>query len=157
MLPASRPLVIHRISFIRRGVPLAHQLNTYLGNGQAVLEVGVLALDVTSDGVRLRVADTGDLEGDVGGGEGLNLERSAVDGVVLLEKVGGGLAEVLHGVSRLHTWPNMSDQMSWSITVRFERDCRRDGDRDGTRTFQEGGTGWGIVTVRYKHNEQGEC
>lgn len=65
-----------------------------LGEGDTVLEVDVLALDVTSDGVRLGVSSTGDLEGGRVGG-GLDLEGDTVDGVVLEEQVGGGLAEVL--------------------------------------------------------------
>jgi len=42
-----------------------------LGEGDAVLGVYVLALDVTSDGVRLGVAGSSDLEGDVVGSAGL--------------------------------------------------------------------------------------
>lgn len=73
--------------------------DTHLGHGEAVLEVDVLALNVTVDGVRLGVAGAGNLEGDVGGGEGLDLERGALDGVVLEEEVGRRLAEVLVVVS----------------------------------------------------------
>jgi len=70
-------------------------LDTHLSHGEAVLEVDVLALNVTVDGVRLGVAGASNLEGDVGGGEGLDLERGALDGVVLEEEVGRRLAEVL--------------------------------------------------------------
>jgi hypothetical protein len=68
---------------------------THLGEGQAVLEVDVLALNVAGDGVRGGILGAGDLEGDVGGGEGLDLEGGALDGVVLEEEVGRGLAEIL--------------------------------------------------------------
>lgn len=67
---------------------------THLGDGQAVLEVDVLALDVAGD-LSVLGSLTGNLEGDVGGGQGLDLERGALDGVVLLEEVTSGLAEVL--------------------------------------------------------------
>lgn len=76
-----------------------HPFDTHLGNGEAVLEVDVLALDVTVDDVGLGVAGTGDLEGNVGGSEGLDLKGGTVDGVVLEEQVRRGLAEVLRRVS----------------------------------------------------------
>lgn len=65
-----------------------------LGEGDAVLEVNVLALDVTGDSGRLGVPGTSDLEGG-GVRRGLDFERGAVDGVVLEQQVGRGLAEVL--------------------------------------------------------------
>lgn len=54
-----------------------------LGNGQAVGLVGVLALEVTKDLRRFRVTASVDLEGDVRGGGCFNLERGAVEVVVL--------------------------------------------------------------------------
>lgn len=67
-----------------------------LGDGNTVLGVNPLALNVTSDCCRLGVTETGDLEGSRERG-GLDLERSTVDGVVLGEQVRGGLAEVFPG------------------------------------------------------------
>jgi hypothetical protein len=69
----------------------------HLGDGEAVLEVDVLALNVTRD-LGILGTDTSDLEGDVGRGEGLDLEGSTLDRVVLLEEVTSGLSEVL-GIS----------------------------------------------------------
>lgn len=90
-----------------------------LGKGDAVLEVNVLALDVTGNGGGLGVSGTGDLEGGRVG-RSLDFERGTVDGVVLEEQVGGGLAEVLWEQGQLHS-------------TLLE---------DTARTFHEGGTGW---------------
>lgn len=68
-----------------------------LSQGKAVLAVVELGLEVTVDVSGLGVSETGDLEGDAVGGLGLDLERGAVDVVVLVEEVTGGLAEVLPG------------------------------------------------------------
>lgn len=68
---------------------------TYLGEGQAVLEVDVLSLNVTGDSGRVSITDTSDLEDDVGWGGSLDLEGDTVGWVVLDEEVRGGLAEVL--------------------------------------------------------------
>jgi hypothetical protein len=68
---------------------------TYLSDGQAVLEVDVLSLDVASDLSILRSL-TSDLEGDVGRSKGLDLEGGSLDRIVLLEEVTGRLAEVLN-------------------------------------------------------------
>ena len=65
------------------------------GQNEAVLVVGVLGLDVTGDALRLGVAQTRDLEGDVGGGLGLDFQRGSEDGVVLGEQVVGRLSKVL--------------------------------------------------------------
>lgn len=54
-----------------------------LGQSQAVDFVSPLALNVTSNGLGLVVADTGDLECHVGRGLGLDLKGSAVEVVVL--------------------------------------------------------------------------
>lgn len=67
-----------------------------LSDSQAMGLVGVLGLDITSDVRRLRVTDTVDLEGDVRGGRGLNLEGGTVEVVVLAEEIIGGLANVLY-------------------------------------------------------------
>lgn len=66
-----------------------------LSEGQAVLGVGVLALQVARDAVGLVVAGTSDLEGDVRGSLGLDLQRSAKDGEVLGQQVVRRLAEIL--------------------------------------------------------------
>ena len=63
-----------------------------LGEGDAVLSVLPLGLEVTVDGLRLGVSDTENAEGDTVRGPGLDLERVAVDGVVLGQEVVGGLA-----------------------------------------------------------------
>jgi len=65
-----------------------------LGEGQAVLEVDVLSLNVTSDGGRVGITDTSDLEDDVGRGGSLDLKGDTVGWVVLDEEVGSGLAEI---------------------------------------------------------------
>ena len=70
----------------------------YLGDGQAVLEVDIFTLDIT-DNLGVLRSLTSDLESDVGRGEGLDLERGTLDGVVLLEEVSGRLAEILYNVS----------------------------------------------------------
>ncbi len=54
-----------------------------LGQSQAMDFVAPLALNVTSDGFGLVVADTGDLECHVGRGLGLDLKGSAIEVVVL--------------------------------------------------------------------------
>ena len=74
-----------------------------LGDGEAVGLVGPLALEITSDEVGLGVLVSGDLEGDVGRGLGLDLKGGSVEGVVLSEEVVGRLSEVLCGVS-VHCW-----------------------------------------------------
>lgn len=53
-----------------------------LGEVEAVLPVLEFGLEVTGDGTRLGVSDTENLEGDAGGGPGLDLECGAVDGAV---------------------------------------------------------------------------
>lgn len=68
---------------------------TYLGEGQAVLEVDVLSLNVTGNGGRVGITDTSDLEDDVGRGGSLDLESDTVGWVVLDEEIRGGLAEIL--------------------------------------------------------------
>lgn len=69
-----------------------------LGEGQAVLAVGVFGLKVAVDGVGLGVTRTTDFEGDVGGGLGLDLKGCSVEVVVLAEEVTGGLAKVLGAI-----------------------------------------------------------
>lgn len=66
-----------------------------LGQGKTVDLVSPLALDVSSDEVRLGVTVSSDLEGDVGGSLGLDLKGGAVEVVVLSEQVVGGLSKVL--------------------------------------------------------------
>ena len=68
---------------------------TYLGEGQAVLEVDVLSLNITGNGGRVGITDTSDLEDDIGRGGSLDLEGDTVGRVVLDEEVRGGLAEIL--------------------------------------------------------------
>ena len=76
-------------------VQIALKSKTYLGEGQAVLEVDVLSLNVTGNSGRVGITDTSDLEDDVGWGGSLDLESDTVGWVVLDEEVRGGLAEVL--------------------------------------------------------------
>jgi len=66
-----------------------------LGEGQTMDFVSPFTLNITSDDVRLGVASSGNLEGDVGRSLGLNFERSTVEVVILSEQVIGGLAEIL--------------------------------------------------------------
>jgi hypothetical protein len=73
---------------------------TDLGEGKTVLEVDVLSLDVTGNGGRVGIPDTGDLEDDVGWGGSLDLEGDTVGWVVLDQEIRGGLAEILFGVER---------------------------------------------------------
>lgn len=68
-----------------------------LGEGDAVLAVLPLGLEVAVDGLRLGVTDAENAEGDTVGGLGLDLERVTVNGVVLREEIAGGLAKVLPG------------------------------------------------------------
>ena len=56
-----------------------------LGEGETVNLVGPFTLDVTMDSIGLGIAGSLDLEGNVGGGLGLDLERGAVEMVVLAE------------------------------------------------------------------------
>jgi hypothetical protein len=67
-----------------------------LGDGQTVDLVGVLALEVTKDVRRFRVTVSVNLECDVRGGRGFNLERGTVKVVVLAEEVVGRFAKVLY-------------------------------------------------------------
>lgn len=66
-----------------------------LGEGETVGLVGELGLDVTVNVAGFCVTGTSNFEGDVGGGGGFHLKRSAMDVVVLAEEVVGGLAKVL--------------------------------------------------------------
>jgi hypothetical protein len=72
-----------------------------LGDDEPVLAVRVLGLDVTSDVGALRVTSTSNAEGSVGRRRGLDLERGAVEGVVLAEQVARRLAEILRVAGRL--------------------------------------------------------
>ena len=66
-----------------------------LSQGEAVGLVGPLALNVTSNGVGLGVLGASNLEGDIGRGLGLDLERGTLEVVVLAKEVVGRLSEVL--------------------------------------------------------------
>jgi len=66
-----------------------------LGEGEAMSLVGPLALNITSNGVRLGVLGSSNLEGDIGRGLGLDLERGTLEMVVLAKEVVGRLSEVL--------------------------------------------------------------
>lgn len=66
-----------------------------LGESQAVLAVGPLGLNIAGDDVSLRITVAGDLESDIGGSLGLDLEGCAVEGVVLAKQVIGRLSKVL--------------------------------------------------------------
>jgi hypothetical protein len=65
-----------------------------LGEDEAILEVAVLGLDVSGDSVGLGLA-TLDFESHAGGCLSLNLQRGAMEVVVLAKEVIGGLAEIL--------------------------------------------------------------
>ena len=69
-----------------------------LSDGQAVGLVGVFALEVTGDEGCLQVTASVDLEDDVRGSGGFNLDGGTVEVVVLAEEVIGGLANVLYGI-----------------------------------------------------------
>lgn len=72
-----------------------------LGDGQTMLAVSPLGLNVARDGIGLPVTIAGDLEGDIRGSLGLNLKGGAVEGVILAKQVIGGLSEVLKGNNEL--------------------------------------------------------
>lgn len=57
--------------------------------------VGVLRFEVTSDALGLGITETGDLEDNLGGCLGFDLERGAGEGVVLGQQVIGRLSEIL--------------------------------------------------------------
>ena len=92
-----------------------------LGKGETVDLVGPFALDVAMDDIRLGIAGSLNLEGNVGGGLGLHLERGTVEVVILAEQVVGRLAKILLKVS--------------------EREIKY--NNEGIKTFQDGGTGCG--------------
>lgn len=66
---------------------------------EAVLGVRVFGLNVTVDGRGLGVADTGNLEGDIGRSPGADFERSAENGEILPKQVVGAFAEILDEAS----------------------------------------------------------
>lgn len=99
-----------------------------LGEHDAVLVVGVLGLNVGTDGSALVLA-TGDLEGDARGGFGLNLEAGARVIVVASQQVVGRLAKVL---------------FRWRVRRLVTRLSKT------SHTFQEGGTGWGRKDIMDK-------
>jgi hypothetical protein len=90
-----RRLVVVQAWFVSFILEILKRERTYLGEGQAVLEVDVLSLNVTGDGGRVGITDTSDLEDDIGRGGSLDLEGDTVGWVVLDEEIGGGLAEIL--------------------------------------------------------------
>ena len=65
-----------------------------LGEGEAVLVVEILGLNVSNNSIRLGLA-TLDLEGYTGGRLCFNLERGAVEIIVLAKEIIGRLAEIL--------------------------------------------------------------
>jgi hypothetical protein len=69
---------------------------THLSKRDAILNIHILSLNITSDNGALGVPRTGDFERGREG-RGLYFEGGAVDGVVFEEEVGGGFAEVLFG------------------------------------------------------------
>lgn len=71
-----------------------------LSDGDAVLGVNPFPLDITGYGARLGVTETGNLE--AGGERGsLNLERSAVDGVVLEQEIRGAKESEIDQLCRI--------------------------------------------------------
>ena len=94
-----------------------------LGEGDTVGLVGVLCLDVSIDDLGLVVVLSSDLERDVVGGGGLDLELDVTEGVVTVQQVVGGLAEILQR----------------RVVVSF---CTLETAEDDEQlTFQDGGTG----------------
>ena len=71
-----------------------------LGEGETVGLVEELGLHITSDELGLGVAVPADLEEDVGGSGGLDLEGDAADGEVPAEEVVGRLSEILDASGR---------------------------------------------------------
>jgi hypothetical protein len=67
-----------------------------LSNGETVLGVDVFRLEITMDMVRLGIGISGDLEGNVGGGLGLDLEAGAVDVEILAQEVIRAFAQILY-------------------------------------------------------------
>ncbi len=65
-----------------------------LSEGEAMLTVGVLCLDVADDNALAGLVP-GDLEDDVRGRRGLDLEECVANGVLLAEEVERGLSKVL--------------------------------------------------------------
>jgi hypothetical protein len=57
-------------------------VKTYLGEGQAVLEVDVLSLNVTGNGGRVGITDTSDLKDNIRRGSSLDLKSDTVGRVV---------------------------------------------------------------------------
>ena len=92
-------------------------VTTHLGEGDAVLEVDVLPLDITGDRFGLLILSPRDLEGHIGRSDGLNFQRCPLDGVVLVKQIRKRFAEVLN---------------------RFSATRKRNAK---TRTFHDGGTG----------------
>ena len=66
-----------------------------LGEDEAARLVGVLGLELAVNGTSLFLLLARNLEGDVGGGDGLNLEAVTGEVVVPAQQVVGGLAEIL--------------------------------------------------------------
>lgn len=96
-----------------------------LGEDETVGLVGVLGLELASDEVVLLVLLSGDLEGDVGRRDSLDLKVGAREVEVPAQEVIGGLAEILRVIHeyirRINVLLAVSD--------------------DVQRTFQDGGTG----------------
>lgn len=123
-----------------------------LGEGDAVLAVLPLGLEVAVDGLRLGVTDAENAEGDTVGGLGLDLERVTVDGVVLGEEVVGSLACLSSQFKR----QQQHQDSEWRTANEDTRDGKDRGmsvtkaiesiglvrENDLPRSFQEGGTGW---------------
>lgn len=93
-----------------------------LGEDEAVGLVGVLGLQLAGDSLGLVILAAGDLEGDVGRGDSLDLEVGAREVVVLAQQVVGGLAEILR----------VAKAAQQSVLAVSD---------DARRTFQDGGTG----------------
>lgn len=66
------------------------------GEDKAVLLVSVLGLDITGNDSRFRVPVSADFECNIGGRFGLDLQRCAMERVVLPQQVIRGLSEVLN-------------------------------------------------------------
>lgn len=81
-----------------------------LGEDEAVFGICVFCLDIAVDGRGLGVANTSNLESDIGRGPGANFERGSENGEILAEQVVGALPEILQRDMRVETGGNSDDQ-----------------------------------------------